>query len=97
MFKIIFLLNCFPVNSKLTIWIYNTWLNIIRKYDIIITDFCRNVYDHIIESKKEIEEKRDLFKKNKKSDDIDYENENIGNLLKEKGSNMAFNLLTKIY
>jgi hypothetical protein len=98
LFKIIFLLNCFPVNSKLTIWIYNTWLNIIRKYDIIITDFCRNVYDHIIESKKEIEEKRALNKKNKKnSDDIDYENDNIGDLLKEKGGKAAFNLLKNIY
>ena len=99
LFKIIFLLNCFPVNSKLTAWIYNTFLSLVRKYDGIITENFRNVYNHLIESKKEFEEKRALNKKNKKGDDdnIDYENENIGKLLKEKGGNMAFNLLTKIY
>ena len=95
LFKIIILLSCFPVNSKLTIWIYNTSLGLVRKYEAIITNFFRNVYDHLIESKKEIEAKRELNKQNKKADE--YEDGNIGDLLKEKGGNVAFNLLKNIY
>ena len=32
-FKIIFLLNCFPINSRLTIWIYNSCKEIVVKYE----------------------------------------------------------------
>ena len=95
LFKIIILLSCFPVNSKLTIWIYNTSQGFVRKYEGIITNFFKNEYAHLIESKKEIEAKRGLNKLNKKTDE--YEDGNIGDLLKQEGGNMAFNLLKNIY
>ena len=95
LFKIIILLNCFPINSKLTIWIYNTSLGFVRKYEGKITNFFKNVYAHLIESKKEIEAKRGLNKLNKKTDE--YEDGNIGDLVKQEVGNMSFNLLKNIY
>ena len=49
LFKIIILLSCFPVNSKLIFFIYNTLPGYVRKYERIITNFFKNVYDHLIE------------------------------------------------
>jgi hypothetical protein len=57
-FKIIFLLNCFPINSRLTIWIYNTCKEIVIKYEKIIVDFFKNIYQHITQTKKELEKKK---------------------------------------
>ena len=57
-FKIIILLNCFPINSKLTIIIYQACENIYLKYESFIKSFFQNVYDHLTETKNEIDEKR---------------------------------------
>ena len=61
-FKIIILLNCFPINSKLTIYIYQTCENIYLKYESFIKSFFQNVYDHLTETKNELEEKRKKIK-----------------------------------
>ena len=57
-FKIIILLNCFPINSKLTTIIYQACENIYLKYESFIKSFFQNVYDHLTETKNEIDEKR---------------------------------------
>ena len=57
-FKIIILLNCFPINSKFTIIIYQACENIYLKYESFIKSFFQNVYDHLTETKNEIDEKR---------------------------------------
>ena len=93
-FKIVILLHCFPINSKLTEWIYNNCLGIVKKYGTIIEDFFKNVYEHLTESKKELEEKR---KKKRKKNDDDDEDENLGNMLKEKGGKAAMDLLKNLY
>ena len=57
-FKIIFLINCFPINSRLTIWIYNSCKEIVVKYEKIIVDNFKNVYQHLTQSKKELEKQK---------------------------------------
>ena len=91
LFKIIFLFSCFPVNSRLTILIYNTWLGIVQKHEGSITKFCTNIYEHIAGIKKDIDPNK------KKKTDGDYENDNLKDLIKEKGGKIAFNLLKNIY
>ena len=88
-FKIIFLLNCFPINSRLTIWIYNTCLEIVRKYEKKIVDFCKTVYQHITQTKKEIEAQ----KKNNKKDD-DYQKK-IGKFI--KGGQATLEVIKNMY
>ena len=61
-FKIIILLNCFPINSKLTLYIYQICENIYLKYESCIKSFFQNVYDHLTETKNEIEVKRKKMK-----------------------------------
>ena len=61
-FKIIILLNCFPINSKLTMYIYQACENIYLKYESFIKSFFQNVYDHLTETKNELEEKRKKIK-----------------------------------
>jgi hypothetical protein len=56
-FKIIILLNCFPINSKLTTYIYQTCENIYLKYESFIKSFFKNVYDHLTETQNEIKAK----------------------------------------
>ena len=90
--KLIFLINCFPINSSLTIWIYNACLAFVRKNEKKIIGFSQNIYDHLMESKKQIEEKQGL-KKAKKDDD----DENLGNVIKDKGSKAAMQILKNLY
>ena len=92
-FKIIFLINCFPINSKLTIWIYNTCLEIVIKYEKKIVTFFKNVYQHLTQTKKEIEKKREAAQKNNKKDD-DYQ-EKIGNFI--KGGKATFEVIKNMY
>ena len=91
-FKIIFLLSCFPVNSRLTTWIYNTCLRIVRKYEKIIVDFFKNIHEHLIDSKKEFEK---IKKKLKKDDDTDNYGEKLGNYI--KSGKDVYNLYKNIY
>ena len=91
--KILFLFNCFPVNSRLTIYIYSTCLSIVRKYEPVIVEFCKNVFEHLTETTNEMQEK---MLKQKKNDDY-KEDEDLGKIIKEKGGNMAVNLLKNIY
>jgi len=79
--KIIFLINCFPINSKVTIFIYGACLAFVRKNEKNIVDFSKNVYDHLMETKNEIE-KKNALKKMKKNDDNNNE-ENLGNIIKD--------------
>lgn len=93
-FKIIFLLNCFPINSRLTIWIYNTCKEIVIKYEKIIVDFFKNIYQHITQTKKELEKKREAIKNKNKKDDDDYQ-EKISNFI--KGGKATFEAMKNIY
>ena len=81
-FKIIFLISCFPLNSRLTAWIYNTCLGIVRKYEPVIVSFCKNVYEHIVESNEG--NIAALQRMNK-----DY--------IKNNGGKAALNIIKKIY
>ena len=92
-FKIIFLISCFPLDSRLTAWIYNTCLGIVRKYEPVIVSFCKNVYEHIVESN---EDKIAALQKIKKKDD-DYDNTTLGDYIKNNGGKAALNLMKKIY
>ena len=67
-FKIIILLNCFPINSKLTLYIYQICENIYLKYESFIKSFFQNVYDHLTETKNELEEKRKKIKDENKNE-----------------------------
>ena len=66
--KIIILLNCFPINSKLTMYIYQACENIYLKYESFIKSFFQNVYDHLTETKNELEEKRKKIKDENKNE-----------------------------
>ena len=92
-FKIIFLISCFPLNSRLTAWIYNTCLGIVRKYEPVIVSFCKNVYEHIVESN---EDKIAALQKMKKKDD-DLDNINLADYIKDNGGKAALNIMKKIY
>ena len=83
-FKIIILLNCFPINSVVTSWIYNNCLKIVRTHEEIIVEFFKNVYAHIIGAKNELEKKREERRKKLKKDDDNYEDysEKLGNYVK---------------
>ena len=92
-FKIIFLISCFPLNSRLTIWIYNTCVGIVRKYEPVIVSFCKNFYEHIVESN---EDKIAALQKKKKKDD-DFDNTTLGDYIKNSGGKAALNIIKKIY
>ena len=92
-FKIIFLLNCFPINSRLTIWIYNTCKEIVIKYEKIIVESFKNIYQHITQTKKELEKKKEAMKNKNKKDD-DYQ-EKISNFI--KGGKATFEAMKNIY
>lgn len=92
-FKIIFLISCFPLNSRLTKWIYNTCVGIVRKYEPVIVSFCKNVYEHIVESN---EDKIAALQKIKKKDD-DFDNTTLGDYIKNSGGKAALNIIKKIY
>ena len=84
-FKIIILLNCFKINSKLTIYIYDFCENIYLKYESFIKGFFKNVYEHLTETKNELEEKR---KKMKGENDND---------ISKLGANLGVELIKKLY
>ena len=91
--KIIFLFNCFPVNSRLTIYIYSTCLSIVRKYEPEIVKICKNVFEHLTETKNEMQEQ--ILKK--KKDDEKNEDENLGEIINKTSGKVAMNILKKIY
>ena len=100
-FKIIFLLNCFLINSIVTNWIYHNCLKIVRTHEKIIVEFFKNVYEHIVGTKKELEKKREERRKRLKKDDDEnddnYEkySEKIGNYV--KSGKAVFEMYKNIY
>ena len=80
-FKIIFLIICFKINSVVTRWIYYNCLKIVRTHEKIIVEKFKNIYEHIIGTKKELEKKREERRKRLKKDDKNDEkySEKIGN------------------
>lgn len=88
-FKIIFLINCFFINSKLTKWIYNSCKQIVINNEKKIVENFKNIYDHITQTKKEFDKKREAKKKEENNKEIDV-NEKLNNLINGGKSGLAF-------
>ena len=89
-FKVIFLISCFPLDSRLTNWIYNNCRNLVLTYEPGIVEYCKNVYEHILDLKHE--KMKDIDINMKKKDD-----DNKGTGFEDIKKKAAMKLLEKIY
>ncbi len=87
--KVIFLISCFPMDSRLTITIYNSCRNLVKKYEPYIVNGCKSVYEHLLDLKQE-----KMKELNKKKDGEDSYDKSSFSDIKKYG---AMKIMEKLY